>query len=580
MMTKEIIETIIEDEEIKAQTIPTGTDDFYKVRTVGYYYVDKTMMIRDFLAFNKEVTLISRPRRFGKTLNMTMLREFFDITKESVAIFEGLAIMKSKYAVRMNSIPVIFFTLKGCKSDTFEGMKTDIAACLFDEFDKYYKIFKAAAVDDSESEYRRFYEAHQTLELEEPSERLLKISLVCLMKAVHKFYGIRPIVLIDEYDVPIINAHAFGFRSKLTGLLSMFFTRALKGNPDLDKAVLTGIQRIAKESIFSELNNLSVYTVIDERYASYFGFTPPEVEQALIDHNTLAAIDEVRAYYDGYVFGEKYHIYNPWSILSFIEYRKLESYWMNTSINLLIRELVIHSTDLFVDSFHKLIEKGEAEVGINLKASFFELEEEETLWGLLVNAGYLTIIDVFSEDAMTVKIPNNEARREFLKIVSKRNELNTTNLSRMFDSLFQVNIEKFLKNYQELIYHYVSSHDIMSENSFHMLFLGMAISSSGMYQITSNIEAGDGRPDIVMESLLPDVRPHIVVEFKREDRVMRERKLNNSEMQEYTMGLANEAVTQIVKKNYAAKLTGSVLAVGVGHYKKHVQVMHQMIEVD
>ena len=578
MMTNETIGTVTLDEEFEELTIPTGTDDFQEIRMEGHYYVDKTMMIRDFLAYNKKVTLITRPRRFGKTLNMTMLREFFDITKDSAAIFAGLAIMNTKYAVKMNTVPVIYFTLKGCKSTKFEGMKTDIAACLFDEFDKYHQIFEEADVDVSKSEYRRFYATYETLDIEEPSERLLKNSLVCLMRAVHRFYGVKPIVLIDEYDAPIINAHTFGFRSELTGLLSMFFTRALKGNPDLDKAVLTGIQRIAKESIFSELNNLSVYTVIDERYAKHFGFTSLEVEQALIDHDILAAIDEVRAYYDGYVFGKKHHIYNPWSILTFIEKKELKSHWLNTSANALVRELLMNPTDLFIKSFHELIETGEVEIGINLETSFFELEEEETLWGLLVNAGYLTIIDVFSEDSMTVKIPNNEARREFLKIFSKRNELNTTNLSKMFDSLFQVKIEKFINNYQELIYNYVSSHDIISENSFHMLFLGMAISSSGMYQITSNIEAGDGRPDIVMESLLPDVRPHIVIEFKREDRMMRERELKDAEVQTYAMGLANEAVAQIIKKNYAVKLVGDVLAVGVGHYKKRVQVVHEVIE--
>ena len=411
------------------QTLGIGIDDFREIRTEGYYYIDKSLMIRDFLAYRNKVSLITRPRRFGKTLNMTTLREFFDITKDSKTIFEGLAIMDTEHGSQLNTRPVIYLTLKNCSGTTMGEMCISLAKALRSEYLRYESIF-SDIVDQASNDYFAFYQIYDMLkEVKEKEDTtaeaksykiditLLKSGLTELIKSVSVFYKQNPLVLIDEYDQPLIKAHDMGFREKFSkGVYGSFLGDALKGNDYLGRALLTGIQRVAKESIFSEVNNFVVYTVVDEIYAPYFGLTERETTQALKD-NGFKHTEEIRNYYNGYIFGGV-KVYNPWSILKYMLKKKLKPYWINSSTNTLIRELVSNTEADFSEEFEELIRDGKVEVYVNLEAAFMELEAPETLWGLLVNSGYLTIAEDLGCEEYILEFPNQEVKREFRWLVA------------------------------------------------------------------------------------------------------------------------------------------------------------------
>ena len=565
-------------------TLPIGTDDFRKLRENDKYYIDKTLLIKDFITYKNEVSLITRPRRFGKTLNMTMLREFFDITKESIAIFEGLAIMETEYAAQINTKPVIYLTFKNCSGATIDDLKDSLASQMVTEYDRFSLEFEGK-VDTERLAYFSFYQTYETLKKvllprlegkEDKSRvdtRLFRKSLTTLTQAVSIFYNQHPILLIDEYDQPLINAHDMGFREEFSkNIYADFLGEALKGNEYLGQNLLTGIQRIAKESIFSKLNNFVVYSVLDETYAPYFGLTEAETVAAL-KHIGLTLIDDVKRYYDGYLMGGL-GIYNPWSIITYMLKKRIEPYWANTSTNGLIKEAIPQADKGFHHDFERLIIDEEIRVSSNLETSFVELATPQTLWGLLVSAGYLTVTKVFPSGATMVKIPNEEVKKEFREIVATYTRVSPNQLEDLFNALIDQEMEEFLRLYQKLVYDYVSFHDIKSgdegnskhlENSYHMLFLGMAISMSSLYEITSNLEAGHGRGDIIMKSLQPELRPHLIFEFKQGENVEK---------------LKQQALEQIFESKYYVKLTGTVLCVGLAHNMKMCQLVYEEIVVN
>ena len=564
------------------QSLSIGIDDFRRLREDNYYYIDKSLMIQDFLTYRSAVSLITRPRRFGKTLNMTMLREFFDITKDSKEIFKDLAIMNSPYADQLNSRPVIYLTFKNCSGATIEELKVSLVHAIKGEYFKNVKVF-GDSIDQQSDDYYEFYKIYHQLREhggetkakgreENINNDTLKRSLVVLIKAISIFYNKNPLVIIDEYDQPLIKAHDMGFREEFSkGIYGSFLGDALKGNDYLGQALLTGIQRVAKESIFSEVNNFVIYTVVDEIYAPYFGLIESETIKALKD-NGFDHTEEIRNYYNGYNFGGV-KVYNPWSILKYMHKRRLAPFWINTSTNGLIRELVPNAEANFAKDFEKLVKDDQVEVYVNLEASFMELEEPETLWGLLLNSGYLTILEDLGEEEYILKIPNQEVKKEFRSIVAIYTKVGAISVHQLFSALSRRNIDRFLEIYQKLVYDCVSYHDINNddddkkpyENSYHMLFLGMSMSMSGMYKAVSNRESGDGRSDILMRSLQPDLRPHIIVEFKQgED-------LNK---------LKQEALDQIFDKKYYIEFTGDVLCIGIAHHKKKCMLVHKEIVVD
>jgi len=410
-----------------------GEDDFRKLReskTIRYY-VDKSLMIRDFLREEKQVTLITRPRRFGKTLNMTMIRDFLDINQNSHDIFEGLEIMDTEYADDINTIPVIYLSLKNCTGKNVEEVEAAVAEEMFKEYKKHAKYL--TDVDHNDDAYLRFF---QTLEMfrrvpknEKGEENVTRVghiqrnlifiqnSLSYLTEALHTFYQVRPVVLIYEYDTPIIEAHQLGFREQFTSFYLSFLITALKGNSHLGQAVLTGIQRVAIESIFSKLNNLVVYNVLDELYSPYFGLTEQETS-TLLNYYNLELDDKVKSYYDGYSFAG-FKVYNPWSILNYAHSKIFKAYWLGKPTNALIKECTLKANQSFHHLIEKLITNGEIKVSLNLEASFAELPGTDTLWGLFVNAGYLTVTQVdYRLNQFTVRIPNKEIAIVFQTIIS------------------------------------------------------------------------------------------------------------------------------------------------------------------
>ena len=535
-----------------------GIDDFRRVREEDYYYIDKSLMIKDFIEYKKYVTLITRPRRFGKSLNMSMLRDFFDITKDSKEIFRGLAIMDTEVKGQMNSLPVIYLTFKNCSGNTCEELKESLAKAMREEYVRYAELF-ASDVGRKEDNYYFFYQTYEKLKAGTIGDISLGGSLSELMRAVSLHYNQRVIVLIDEYDHPLIKAYDKGFRDEFSTVYGSFLGEALNGNQYLEQALVTGIQRVVKESIFSELNNFVVYTVLSKQYSQYFGLTEEETSQALESFGEELQ-EDIRLYYDGYVFAGL-NMYNPWSILNYIDSGELKPYWINTSTNVLIRESIRGAQRDFVIAFEKLIMDGEIEVSVNLETSFIELATSNSLWGLLVNSGYLTAIRSQGEE-VTLRIPNVEVKREFRSIVAAYTHLTGDTLNQLFNSLITNRMDNFLIIYQKLIDEYVSMYDV-KENSYHMLLLGMAISVSGMYKISSNMEAGDGRPDILLESLQPQTRPHVIFELKQGDNIGK---------------LKEEALGQILKKRYYAKLVGRVLCVGIAHNKKQCELIYKEIE--
>ena len=565
-------------------TLPIGIDDFRELRMRNNYYIDKTLMIRDFIQYDNKAALITRPRRFGKTLNMTMLREFFDITKESIAIFEGLAIMETEYAAQINTKPVICLTFKSCSGTTIDDLKDSLASQMFQEYDRFAVQFEGK-LDTKRAIYFAFHQTYETLKevlkvrpkherhISQVDTRLFRKSLTTLTQAVSTFYNQHPILLIDEYDQPLINAHDMGFREEFSKTIyADFLGEALKGNEYLGQNLLTGIQRVAKESIFSKLNNFAVYSVTSKKYATYFGLTETEVKE-VFKAREMNFNHDIKRYYDGYLMGG-IGIYNPWSILSYLDEGDLKPYWANTSTNGLIKEAIPQADKGFHHDFERLIVDEEIRVSSNLETSFVELATPQTLWGLLVSAGYLTVTKVFPSGATMVKIPNEEVKKEFREIVATYTRVSPNQLEDVFNALIDQDMEEFLRLYQMLVYDYVSFHDIKSgdegnskhlENSYHMLFLGMTFSVSGLYEITSNLEAGHGRGDIIMKSLQPELRPHFIFEFKQGENVEK---------------LKQKALEQIFENKYYVKLTGNVLCIGLAHNMKACELIYEEIFVN
>ena len=488
---------------------------------------------------------------------MTMLREFFDITVDSAEIFKGLAIMDTEYASHLNSRPVIYFTFKDCKADTIESLLFKIGSVLLGEYAKYQQVFNGS-VDESKVCFSTFNLIYSKLVKHEIGRDFIELSVVALEQAVYEYYKVKPILLIDEYDQPMMSSFEHGYNSKLKDFFAGFYGSALKGQDSLHQALLTGIQRIAKESVFSQLNNIKVYTVLDKRYSEYFGLTHDETQELLMCYG-LALDDDVKRKYDGYVFGET-EMYNPWSLLYYAETSVLKNYWINTSSNYLIHESIRGADSLFREDFEKLISEGKARVVANLEVSFTELGHRYTLWGLLINTGYLTVdghADGFYYD---VRIPNGEVRSEFAWILADQGNFRGEVLHDMFRRLMDRDMEGFMMIYSDLVISCTSYYDA-KENAYHMLFLGMCITLIDLYKITSNIESGHGRSDITMESLSVD-RLHIIIEFKQGEDIE---------------GLKDEALRQILDNRYYSGLSGEVLCIGLAHDKKRCAIAHETV---
>ena len=541
------------------KTLPIGTDDFRKLRENNAYYVDKTLMIKDFLKMRDEVALVARPRRFGKTLNMTMLREFFDITKDSGELFEGLAIMETEYADQINSRPVIYFTFKDCKGATADELMFLVKRNLYQEYLRYEKLLRDK-VDKDSFETRDFYAMIDVLRNSQANYGQYSFSIQLLTQFVKNGYGIAPILLIDEYDQPIMSSYEYGYHEKLGQFFSNLYGSAMKGNSALGQALLTGVQRVAKESIFSQFNNARVYTVLHKTYAPYFGLTAEETEKLLADYG-LKLDEKVRKKYDGYRFGD-IEMYNPWSILNYADLGSLDNYWINTSSNYLVKKALQTADRRFWEKFEQLISGKEIAVWITLETSYVERDSNYSLWGLLVNSGYLTALRRVDENTAVVKIPNDEVMSEFQMLIAEISGIDGLDLKQMMSCLLNKDMKLFLELYQEIVLSCTSYMDAR-ENAYHMLFLGMCITLRGSYRVTSNLETGYGRSDITLQSL-SSKNINVIVEFKQGEDIAQ---------------LKEQALQQILDNQYYTGLSGEVLCVGIAHNKKHCEMTYKVINV-
>lgn len=539
--------------------IPTGIKSFRKLREENYYFVDKTLMIKDFLERGSEVTLITRPRRFGKTINMSMMSEFFDITKDSKEIFKGTKIMDTPYASELNQYPTIFISFADAKEN-----KETIVKFLKNQFQleysRYNYIFKD--MDEyEENDYRIINEGiknNQNGTLQD-----IEKALIFLMHRLKKYYGKDVVLFIDEYDTPFIEAKTGNFYQEIKGSLATLLRSSLKNSGDLKYAMLTGIQRVAKENIFSDLNNLVVCDVTDQRYASYFGFTNNETQE-LLEYYGLELNDEVKKMYDGYHIGNQ-DIYNPWSLLNYADTQKLISSWVNTSANSMIKNALKQADYTFKNQYDKLIKEGKLDTYVSMQTSFFEEANNSTLWGLFVNAGYLTVTKEINllKGKYRIEIPNEEVKQEFIKLTEYQLGLSSGTLDTVTESLVNEDQETFLENYQEILM-IPSYHDLEKENSYHMMMLGMCLCLNKDYEIISNREVGKGRDDLILKAK-DEKRTSFVLEFKylKEDKKALEEALDE---------LSNKAIQKIKENKYDYGLKGKVIYIGLAHHGKNVSV--------
>lgn len=541
--------------------IPIGISEFREVIGENYYYVDKTKYIAEILESGTKVTLFTRPRRFGKTLNMTMLREFFDVQKDSKELFQGLAIANSEYYSEINSYPVLYFSFRNGKGAK-EIVVEDIKSQLLGEYKRYYFIRETLNQFD-QRDFDRMIDVLTSGQTEDFNSVVKAIYL--LIQILREYYNKSVILLIDEYDTPMIEAYVNGYYEELQGAFSTLYGSALKDNPNLAKAVLTGIQRVAKENIFSGLNNLEVNTVSTKAYSQFFGLTSEETSTMLQEYE-LELTREVKQMYDGYRFGNE-EIYNPWSILNYVKSKELRPYWINTSSNQLILDLILQKKNdrEFAEEFETLIEEKEVEVMVNTDTTFWEMDNPQTLWGLLLNAGYITAECGDFYGIEKVRIPNEEVKTEFQRIVTNYGNFADSSLARMFYYLVvQQDLEKFKKIYQNIVLRNTSYYDA-KENGYHMLFLGMCIYLDSYYDIRSNIEAGHGRSDISLTSHNPEKYPNLIIEFKQGEDAKKE---------------VQVAMEQIKTKQYMVHMKGPTLLMGVAHNKKECEILMEEIDAN
>ena len=474
--------------------VPIAVEDFKEIIEQDYYYVDKTKFIEDILNDGAKVKLFCRPRRFGKTLNMSTLKYFFNIENkdENRKLFNGLYIENSPLIEEQVKYPVIFLSLKGITASTWEGAVKNIRDKIFKLYNEYDGKINHILTENENKIFNKFAG-------KESDEEELKTSLSFLTSLLYKYYNQKVVVLIDEYDSPIMNAYEKGYYNEMRDFLKAFYGDVLKTNEYLQVGVLTGIIRVAQAGIFSDLNNFISYTTLNDEYSQSFGLVEDEVKAMLSCYKIGYEMLEVKKWYDGYSFG-KDEIYNPWSILNFVQFKVLKSYWINTSSNFMIRELLEHTGEEGLKTLEKIFNQEEVAVRITENVRFGNNLSASEVWELMLYSGYLTINGGLDDGRYLVRIPNMEImnffKDEFLTIVFG----NYDKVDRLRDALKDKNIEQLNKSIEELVLHTMSSHDITKyyENPYHMLLLGFFYALDGYYLSKSNMEAGYGRADIIL----------------------------------------------------------------------------------
>ena len=554
----------------KIKPLPIGISDYVRAQS-EYYYVDKTLLIKEFLDRKPLVSLFTRPRRFGKTLNMDMLRVFFEISEEDTSkYFQDKAIWKcgEEYRKHQGQYPVIYLTFKDVKFASWEATIGMIQALLQAEFGRHLELLDSNKLAEHEKEYLK-----KVLN-KEASEVDLTAALEKLSQILTKHYGKAPIIIIDEYDTPIQEGYSKDFYDEIIGFMRNFFSGAFKDNKNITYGFLTGILRIAQESIFSGLNNLTVNSVMDDEYDKFFGFTSLEVRKMLEYYGVADKEAELKDWYNGYLFGST-EIYNPWSVINYISRGCIpQAYWVNTGKNEVLEDVLTIATDDITERLYALLRGEKVVARIDQNVVYRSLAEDPAnIYSLLLVAGYLKTpkkeLQADGAYLCEVSIPNREIasvyKSEILSHLMQVGAITRTTANMIAESLYANDIQKLQKAISEYMDKSISFYDAGAEGFYHGLTLGLIALLDNQYKIKSNRESGDGRYDI---SLLPREKkyPGVIMELKWKSG------LEEAELEE----LAKEALSQIDEKRYDLELKEdgieNVIKLGIAFSGKKVVI--------
>ena len=561
----------------RKKKLPIGLSDFKEIIEYDYYYFDKTKFIENILEDRSKVKLFTRPRRFGKTLNISMLKYFFDVKNkdENKNLFEGLNISKSEYFNKQGEFPVISISFKDYNEKNWKSGFREVKGII----ERLYTKYKFLTEKMDEIEIEKFNSVRRTLDLADWKNSLLNLS-----KYLYEYYGKKVIVLIDEYDQPIINSYINGYYNETIDFFKSFYGSVLKDNEYLEMSVITGILRVAKENIFSGLNNLEVHTILDSEFTEYFGIMEDEVENALKDFNLEYDLEDVQKWYNGYLFGDT-KVYNPWSIINFLKKGKLRPYWVNTSGNGLIQLYLEKLKNEIFDEFSRLLNKENIFETINDSMTFGNLKAnfEKNIWNLFFHSGYLTLAKKNDEDEEEVylKIPNEEILKMFSKMFIEVYFRDSNNFSKFTNALKSGDIEKFKFELNKILLENTGIFDVngnYKEQFYHGLMLGLILKLRNEYEITSNGFAGKGRYDLLLKPKnILGGREGIIFELKIVNLV---EKLEKDNLKKKLEKECEIALRQIDEKKYSSVLRNAgiekVLKIGIAFLGKEFEVKSEI----
>lgn len=557
-------ETIHMNHFAKNKSLPIGVSDF-KLATTGYYYVDKTLMIRDFLDKKPMVSLFTRPRRFGKTLNMDMLRVFFEKTNEDTSVyFKDKQIWQcgDYYTKHQGQYPVIFLTFKDVKSMTWEETFQKIRRLISLEFIRHNELETSSVLTAYEKEQ------YHLLAGDSGDEVDCQMGLQLLSLLLHKHYGRECIIIIDEYDTPIQQGHTCNFYPEIVNFMRNFFSGGLKDNPHLAFGFLTGILRVAKESIFSGMNNLKTYSILDDGYSSYFGFTEKEVKDMLRYYGKDDKYNELSEWYDGYRFGNT-EIFNPWSVINYISDNCFpKAFWQSTGSNEIIGEIIQTATPEITKDLYKLLCGEKIAAYIDTGVIYPEVQNNPySIYSFLLVAGYLKVANIYPQSdgnfMCDVAIPNKEITFVYEKEVLNRTNQNSLAIS-ISQAIFSKDTQKLQALLEDFMVKSISSIDGANEGFYHGMMLGLCAILGNRYKIRSNRESGLGRFDIQLMPLTK-VMPGFIFEFK-----------HTKDEHTDLSALADSALQQIEAKKYDTELrdngVNSIISIGIAFRGKSAVV--------
>ena len=538
-----------------------GVSDFKKIIEGDFYYFDKTKLIEEIINDGSEVKLFARPRRFGKTLNISMLKYFFDIEnkEENKKLFKGLYIEKTDAFKEQGQYPVIFLSLKDLKALTWEQMEKAIKSAISRLFSEYKYLLNDLDKFDTL--------AFENILLKNTELEDLKEALKFLTRILYEKYNKKVVVLIDEYDSPLVSAYINGYYEKAKDFFKTFYSTVLKDNSYLQMGVLTGIIRVIKAGIFSDLNNLSTYTILSDVYTDSYGLTEEEVEKSLKDYGIEQEISNVKDWYDGYKFGDS-EVYNPWSILNFLQYKELRAYWVDTSGNDLINDVLKKITKNTIEALERLFNGEGLKQNISGTSDLSKLLSEEELWELMLFSGYLTVEEKIDQDNYVLRLPNKEVRTLYRKTFFERYFGRGSKLLYLMEALTENRIDEYEERLQEILLTSVSYNDTKKGNEafYHGLIMGMGLYLEGEYITKSNIESGLGRYDFVIEPKNKAKRAYIM-EFKSTD--------NIEKLEE----VSKEALEQIENKKYDVSLKQNgvkdITYMGIAFCGKQIKISYK-----